>query len=80
MGTMPKEARDAIHESLADLERLADEIRVRMHLASMDAKDAWAKLEPRLEEARQHARQAGEASQRAIRDVVKALRELRARL
>lgn len=28
--------------------RIADEIRVRMHLAGMEAKDAWAKLEPRV--------------------------------
>lgn len=33
-----------------DLHRLADEIRVRIHLAGMDAKDAWQKLEPKLRE------------------------------
>jgi hypothetical protein len=31
------------------LQGLADEIRVKIHLAGMDAKDAWAKLEPRLQ-------------------------------
>jgi hypothetical protein len=28
--------------------RIADEIRVRIHLAGMEAKDAWAKLEPKV--------------------------------
>jgi len=39
------------NESLkSDLQRMADEIRVRLHLAGRDAKDAWAKVEPRLRE------------------------------
>jgi hypothetical protein len=35
---------------LANLRRMADEIRVRIHLAGMEAKEAWGKLEPRLQE------------------------------
>lgn len=30
--------------------QMADEFRVKMHLAGMDAKDAWTKLEPKLHE------------------------------
>ena len=30
------------------LRQMADEVRVRVHLAGMEAKDRWAKLEPRL--------------------------------
>lgn len=41
---------DTSDHLLPDLRRMADEIRVRIHLASLDAKDAWAKLEPRLRE------------------------------
>ena len=33
-----------------DLKRLADEVRVKLHLAGMDAKDAWEKIQPRIEE------------------------------
>jgi len=33
-----------------NLRRMADEIRVRIHLAGMDAKDAWSQLEPKLRE------------------------------
>jgi hypothetical protein len=28
--------------------RMADEIRVRLHLAGMEVKDAWAKIEPKV--------------------------------
>jgi uncharacterized coiled-coil protein SlyX len=35
---------------LDNLRRMADEIRVRIHLAGMEAKEAWGKLEPRLHE------------------------------
>lgn len=31
-----------------DLRTLADEIRVKVHLGSMDAKDAWKELEPKI--------------------------------
>lgn len=49
------------HESmLPDLRRMADEIRVRIHLAGLEAKDAWAKLEPKLHELEHKATSAGE--------------------
>lgn len=70
-----------IDEALAELESVTDEIRVKLHLAGMDANDAWNKtLEPRLLQARDHAREAKEASKAAIRDTVKAFREFAASL
>jgi hypothetical protein len=37
------------HETvIQNIRRVADEIRVRIHLAGMEAKDAWAGLEPRV--------------------------------
>ncbi len=33
-----------------DLKQMADEIRVKLHLAGMDAKDAWEDVQPRLAE------------------------------
>ncbi len=32
------------------LRKLAEEIRLQLHLAGMEAKDAWKQLEPRLHE------------------------------
>ena len=33
-----------------DLQRTAEEIRLKLHLAGMDAKDAWTRLEPQLKD------------------------------
>lgn len=40
--------KDDLEETKADLQRMADEIRVKLHLASMDAKDAWDEIQPRI--------------------------------
>lgn len=37
-------------DSMAMLRTMRDEIRLKIHLASMDVKDDWSKLERRLEE------------------------------
>lgn len=42
-----------------DLRRMADEIRVRIHLAGLDAKDAWAQMETRLHALEGKAQQLG---------------------
>ena len=43
--------------------RIADEIRVRIHLAGMEAKEAWSKLEPRVKDFEQKLeRAAGRAA------------------
>ena len=41
----PVETRPLIQQ----LHQLADEIRLQIHLGSMNAKDAWARLEPRVQ-------------------------------
>lgn len=70
------ELRKDIDDAMNDLERLTDEVRVKIHLAELDARDAWEKkLEPRLFEARNHAKDATAASKSAIEATVKAFRE-----
>ncbi len=62
-------------ETIAELEQLADEIRLKVHLASMDAKDTWnQELEPRLLAARTHAHDAKEAGDRALHEIVRAFK------
>jgi predicted nuclease with TOPRIM domain len=39
----------------AGLRQLRDEIKVHAHLATMDLKDEWVKLEPKLAEAEKYA-------------------------
>ena len=65
-----------IDRAMSDLEQIADELRVKVHLAELDIKEAWStKLEPRLFEARIHAKQASAASKAAIEATLKAFRE-----
>jgi hypothetical protein len=68
--------KEQIDQTLDELETVTDEIRVKLHLAGMDANDKWTKyFEPKLLEARQHAREAKEASKHVIDDAVKAFKE-----
>ena len=45
-----KKLKDELQATRDDLQRTADEIKVKLHLAGMDAKDAWNDLEPKLAE------------------------------
>jgi hypothetical protein len=86
MGTMRKEPLEekverSLDEAAAELEQVGDEIQLKLHLAGMDANSYWKdKLEPRLFQARQHAREAKVASKVAVEETLKALREFSAGL
>jgi predicted nucleic acid-binding Zn-ribbon protein len=43
-----KTLKQDLQETRDDLRRAADEIKVKLHLASMDAKDAWEEIQPRI--------------------------------
>jgi ElaB/YqjD/DUF883 family membrane-anchored ribosome-binding protein len=45
-----KTLKQDLEETRDDLRRTADEIKVKLHLAGMDAKDAWDDLQPRLQD------------------------------
>jgi DNA anti-recombination protein RmuC len=45
-----KTLKQDLEDTREDLRRAADEIRVKLHLAGMDAKDAWEDIQPRLQE------------------------------
>lgn len=45
-----KTLKQDLEETREDLRRLADELRVKLHLAGMDVKDAWHAVQPRLDE------------------------------
>ena len=51
-----------------DLRRAADQIRVKLHLAGMEAQTEWERLEPKL---REFERKAGAATERAAGEVRK---------
>jgi hypothetical protein len=61
---------------ISDLERERDELRVKVHLGKADARDAFAKLERKLEGLRGRARQilgAAQDSAGHVQDSVKAV-------
>jgi hypothetical protein len=65
-----------------DVRRLADELELQIHLASMDARDRWHALEPRLEKLEQQIVHSGERAGDAIvhelhevKDALTALRD-----
>jgi hypothetical protein len=66
-----------IRKSLESLTTLRDEIRVQLHLANMDVKTAWSKLEPEVEEANKMAEDATAISQKAIEDIIGKFRTFR---
>ena len=56
---------------------LRDEVRVKLHLAGMDVKEEWRKLEPRLADVERAADDFTEATRKSVSDVVKRLSDLR---
>jgi lipid II:glycine glycyltransferase (peptidoglycan interpeptide bridge formation enzyme) len=59
------------------LKTLRDEVKVKLHLAGMDAKDQWAKLEPELSKVERAADQATEASKKLLDETLKRLKSIR---
>jgi ElaB/YqjD/DUF883 family membrane-anchored ribosome-binding protein len=43
-----KTLKQELQDTRDDLKRTADEIKLKLHLAGMDAKDAWDDIQPRL--------------------------------
>lgn len=64
-GRLSEQLRDLRDE----LEKTADEIRVKIHLAGMDVKDAWKELEPKLYAFEQRAERATEKVQKELHDI-----------
>ncbi|MBK7827146.1 hypothetical protein [Nannocystis sp.] len=50
MNNKLQDVADGFTDALSELAQLRDEVKVKIHLASMDARTAWADLQPRLHE------------------------------
>jgi len=59
------------------LKTLRDEVKVKLHLAGMDVKDQWAKLEPELSKVERAAEQATESSKKLMDDALNRLKSIR---
>jgi hypothetical protein len=75
-----KELKRELKKSVEMLRTLRDEVRVRLHLGSLDLRDQWKKLEPHLGEVEKKADELTEASRAAVADAVKRLEHFRSSL
>jgi len=66
-----------LRDTLDQLRRLRDEMRVQAHLGGMEAKKAWDELEPKIAEADRLAEKASEESLRAAVDALRKLKDFR---
>ena len=75
--TRVQKAKQDTRDIRTTLRGLRDEIRLQVHLASMDLKKEWQKLEPRLNEAESMVDAISAASTAAAHDVERRARRLR---
>jgi predicted nucleic acid-binding Zn-ribbon protein len=80
MSDTTNELKSELKKSLSHLQTLRDEVKVRLHLASMDLKDQWNKLEPHLLDVEKKAADASEASRTMIQDALRKLEKFSASL
>ena len=75
-----EDVRKQFEHDLAELKKMRDEIRVKLHLAGMEVKERWKQLEPRLEEIERRVEAGSEeilgATTRMFEEVGKAFREM----
>jgi CBS domain-containing protein len=74
------ELKKELKKSVELLRSLRDEVRVRLHLGSLDLRDQWKKLEPHLGEVEKKAEELTETSRAAITDALKRLEHFRTSL
>ena len=72
--------KNELKKSLTTLQTLRDEVRVKLHLANMDLKDQWNKLDPYIADVERKAGEATEASRTLLHEAVKKLEQFRASL
>jgi ribosome recycling factor len=67
-------------DMMKELKSMAEQIRLEIHLAGMEARDKWRELEPRLgkleQEVEDKGEQVGEAVEQAFEEVGGAIRKL----
>ena len=70
--TITEDVKTEVSKGVARLGTLRDEVKLHLHLASLDAKQEWDdKLEPRINEMQSTAHQMSDASRAAVGDLIK---------
>ncbi len=69
-----------LRKAMDEMRALRDEARLKLHLASMDARSAWNRMEPEIEAAERDASRATANALQKVEGAVKKLRSLVASL
>ena len=79
-----KTLKQDLEDTRNDLQRTADEIKLKLHLAGMDAKEAWEQIQPRLAEFEQRfdakAEEVGEELKAMGGEIMQRLQNIKAKL
>lgn len=76
MSQTTHELKEEIQKTLSTMRTLRDEVRVKLHLAGLDAKEEWRKLEPMLVDVERAATDFTQATRTAATETVKKLSKL----
>lgn len=79
-GPDKSQLKQEVDKAVAQLRSMRDEIKLQLHLAGMDAQEAWKKLEPSLGELEQKLGQVNEATKSKAQELLKRFGELRDRV
>jgi F0F1-type ATP synthase membrane subunit b/b' len=66
---------DKTKAAFDELRKIRDEIKLKIHLASMDARDAFEKLEPKLKDLERQVANAGAAASREVETAIQKAKE-----
>jgi transposase len=80
MAEAKTELKKELEKNLTLLQTLRDEVKVHLHLASMELKDQWNKLEPHLYDAEKKAAEVTDEARKTLAEAVQKLQKLRAAL
>jgi lipid II:glycine glycyltransferase (peptidoglycan interpeptide bridge formation enzyme) len=80
MAEAKTELKKELEKNLTLLQTLRDEVKVHVHLASMELKDQWNKLEPHLDDVEKKAAEVTDEARKALGEAVQKLQKLRASL
>jgi hypothetical protein len=78
MSTTNTDLKTEIEKKLNALRAMRDEVRVRLHLAGLDAKGEWNKLEPQITALEHVAEEFTEDTHVAVTKALKSLSDLKA--
>ena len=78
MNPIRQDVKAELENTVKLLQTLRDEVKVQLHLGSLELKEEWNRLEPKLEDALQRARRdPSEATRTALEEVSKSARRVR---